>query len=119
MTNVKIAGADKGNGRLLSVTLQILDENDIKIFKSLVNGEDSKCCKKCKEPYTTSTAYYIKIDSPLTPNAFGMKLGTPMTKCSACGEMNILSMVDYTPFQSVCIFLQKLRLEYNKRKRKG
>ena len=119
-TGVKLVGADKSNGQLLSITLQLLNQNEIEIFRKLIQEDTNGVCPKCDDPITNADAYYIKIDTPLNPGGLlGMELATPQIKCDHCGEMITLSMIDYTPFQSVIQFVQALRKEYNKRKRKG
>lgn len=115
---VKLASADKSGGQLLSITLQLLDPAEIKIFRSLLASERNYC-PECKDPYTGTDTYYIKVDAPLAPPALGMNLATPMVKCDSCGRVTELSMIDYTPFKSALSFVQNLRKEYNKRQQKG
>lgn len=119
MKPAKLVGAEKGNGQLLSITLQLQDPAEVKIFRSLIEGEETKKCPKCQDEYDHSDSYFIRIDNPLVPGGMlGMELATPQIKCDKCGEMISLSMVDYTPFKSVFQFVQNLRLQYNSR-RKG
>lgn len=119
-SGVKLVNADKGNGQLMSITLQLLNQKEIEIFRSLLNGEAVSKCSKCDDPFTNVDTYYLRIDNPLTPGGLlGMEVATPVVKCNNCGVENELSMVDYTPFASAFQFVQSLRNEYKKRQTKG
>lgn len=119
-SGVKLVGADKSGGQLMSITLQLLNQNEIKIFRSLVSGETESFCPKCQDPFTHADTYYLRIDNPLAPGGMlGMEVATPQIKCDHCGEVINLSMVDYTPFKSAFQFVQNLRNEYRKRLNKN
>ena len=119
ISGCKLVAADKGNGQLMSITLQLQDQQEIEIFRKLIQDETEGFCPKCNDPITNSDSYYIKIDTPLNVSGLlGMELATPLIKCNNCGEEVQLSMIDYTPFKSVFQFVQALRLEYKKRQQK-
>ena len=114
----KLVSADKGNGQLLSITLQLLKKNEIEIFRRLLKDDTNGVCPKCGDPITGADTFYIRINTPLNSGGLlGMELATPVVKCDHCGKEFMLSMIDYTPFQSVVQFVQLLRKEYKKRQK--
>ena len=116
-TPVKLVGADKGGGKLISVTLQLTDANEIYIFRKLIES-DAAVCPKCDDPITGTDAFYLRVDNPLAPSAIGLDIATPMVRCDHCGSETSLSMVDYSAFPSVKIFITALRKKYAEKKRK-
>lgn len=119
MIPCKLVGSNKGDGKLYSVTLQLMDPTEIKIFRKLLDSEAvTPACPKCKDPVTGTDGFFLRIDSPLSHSAIGIDVATPIIRCDHCAEETALSMVDYSAFPSVKKFITTLRLKYAEKKRK-
>lgn len=119
MMPCKLVGSEKGDGRLYSVTLQLMDPGEIKIFRKLLESEAvTPVCPKCQDPITGSDGFYLRVDSPLSPSAIGLDVATPIIRCDHCAVDTTLSMVDYSAFPSVKKFITALRVKYASKKRK-
>ena len=120
MASVKLIDAVKGDGKLISITLQLLDRKEINIFRSLLDSETkTPVCEHCGDEITGTDAFYVRIDSPLSGSAIGLDVATPMIRCDNCGSMITLSLIDYHAFPSVVQFVKALRKKYQEKKKKG
>lgn len=114
---VKLIDSEKQNGKLVSITLQLQDESDIRIFRTLLESEPSaRNCPKCSDQCGAEDEFFLKIDSPLVASSIGMDVATGMIKCSNCGHYINLSMIDYSAFPSAVQFVSALRRKYNEKK---
>lgn len=119
MIPCKLVGSEKGDGRLYSVTLQLMDPGEIKIFRKLLESEAvTPVCPKCHDPITGADGFYLRVDSPLNPSAIGLDVATPIIRCDHCAVNMALSMVDYSAFPSVKKFITALKVKYMSKKRK-
>lgn len=119
MMPCKLVGSNKGDGKLYSVTLQLMDPAEIKIFRKLMESEAvTPVCPKCKDPITGTDAFFLRVDSPLSHSAIGIDIATPIVRCDHCAVETTLSMVDYSAFLSVKKFITVLRMKYAEKKRK-
>lgn len=119
LSKVRVVDSMKSDGKLISVTLQLLDRNEIKIFRSLLNSEtETPVCPNCQDEVTGTDAFYLRIDNPLSPSPIGLDVATPLIRCDNCGSMTTLSMVDYHAFPSVVEFVHQLKKRYMEMKRK-
>ena len=118
MNKVRIRAADKHEGNLISVTIQITDPEELKIYKKFLEGEEAfKKCPHCGQSNTVGKDdLRLRIDSPLSNNHL-LSAATPLIHCDHCGEEITLSMIDYSCFPSVTAFLAKLRNAYNLKKK--
>lgn len=119
MIPCKLVGSEKGDGKLYSVTLQLMDPGEIKIFRKLLESEAvTPVCPKCQDPVTGTDGFYLRVDSPLSKSAIGLDVATPIIRCDHCAVDTVLSMVDYSAFPSVKKFITALRMKYMNMKRK-
>ena len=118
MNKVRIRAADKHEGNLISVTIQITDPDELKIYKKFLEGEEAfKKCPHCGHSNTVGDDdLQMRIDSPLSSNHI-LSAATPIMHCDHCGEAIDLSMLDYSAFPSVLAFLAELRAKYNSMKK--
>ena len=117
---VKIKSADKQGGTLISVTVQLSDPTEIKIYRKFLESEPAfQSCPRCGKKNTIGDDdLCLRIDSPLA-NKIGLQIATPLMHCDHCGENIDLSMLDYTAFPSVKIFIKQLQAKYQELKKKG
>ena len=110
MNKVRIRAADKKDGRLISVTIQITDPSELKIYKKCLEGEEAfKKCPHCGQSNTVGDDdLQMRIDSPLAGNQI-LSAATPIMHCDHCGKMIDLSMMDYSAFPSVITFPHELK----------
>lgn len=116
--SAKLVNANKGDGKLYSVTLQLTDKDELRIFRKLIES-DLTACPHCGDPITGTDQCMLKIDAPLAKSPIGIEIAMPIIRCDNCGQEITLSMVDYTPFKSAVNFIQQLRLKYNRMQREG
>ena len=118
MVDVGIKARNVIDGKLISVTVELRDPNEVKIYKKFLEDEEAfKKCPHCGQSNTVGKDdLRLRIDSPLSNNHL-LSAATPLIRCDHCGEEITLSMLDYSCFPSVTAFLAKLRNAYNLKKK--
>lgn len=106
----KVTDSFKKDGKLISVTLELQDKEEIEIYKRFLADEPAfQKCPKCQQSNTIGDDdLQLRIDNPLA-NTLGMQLATPIMHCDHCGELIDLSMMDYSCFRSVVSWISQLR----------
>lgn len=118
MVKAGIKEANKVDGKLISITVELRDPNEIKIYKKFLEGEEAfKKCPNCGQSNEIGKDdLRMRIDSPLANHQL-LSAATPIMHCDHCGKMIDLSMIDYTCFPSVISKLSELRTAYNNMKK--
>lgn len=114
---VRIRDRVKENGTLISVSIQITDPEELRIYKKFLESEPAfQSCPRCGHTNTIGDDdLQLRIDSPLA-NKIGLQVATPLMHCDHCNNMIDLSMVDYTAFPSVVSFIKQLQARYRELK---
>ena len=118
MVDVGIKARNVIDGRLISVTVELRDPNEVKIYKKFLEDEEAfKKCPHCGQSNTVGDDdLQMRIDSPLSGNQI-LSAATPIMHCDHCGKMIDLSMMDYSAFPSVITFLNELKAKYAQMKK--
>lgn len=114
----KLLGAEKSNGKLLNITLQI-HPSEVPIYESLIKSDyaDMKCPHCNGDFHINPDTMCLIIDSPLYPSMLGFETATPVFRCNMCEKKISMNLVDITPFYSEVVLLNSLRNRYNKKKK--
>ena len=106
----KIIEAEKLDGTLMSVSLELQDPTEITAYQLFLASEMLECGKCHAENNPKEFRPIIKVDSPLANSILSM--AEPIVVCPHCGERIKTAMMDYTAFPSVVAFLRSLQMKY-------
>lgn len=114
----KVLDIKQKNGQV-SVLIQLMDEEEIAIYRKFLESENGKTCPKCGATNNIGADdYVLQIDNPFHSSS-GIDIATPIMTCDNCGEKLNLSMLDYNAFPSVVGFIKALRKRESEIKEKG
>lgn len=123
--SARLVKSNSSNGVLQSITLMLVDTEDIRIFDSLVNavGPVVKClifqCDKsgqcAKTIDATGMERYITVDNPLSASVLPIGYASVVCPHRDTDTDIVIATLDYTSFPGVAAYVETLRKQYVKR----
>lgn len=118
----KLVQHQKQNNKIVSVTMQMTNPNEIDIYQKFMDAESLDICPYCKDSIdkTRVKGMYISIYDPSdSDEVFGFYTGIPYVVCQNCGREIRMSMMDIAPFTGIVNWLKQLKEKIKEKETHG